>query len=95
MKRLLADIEAGEVDCAVVHNHWNGYYLNEPIDPAEVIAIDVKRFVGTGVKAHVPRVIGQSETVRQKKSSGGQGGGMQWDETSFFVKLLERRGPVE
>ncbi|MBL9164633.1 MAG: hypothetical protein JNL18_18035 [Planctomycetaceae bacterium] len=45
-------------------------FLNEQMDPAEVIAIEVKQFVGDGMKALVPRVLGQTETARQKKVSG-------------------------
>lgn len=44
-------------------------FLNEQMDPAEVLAIEVKQFVGKGMKTLVPRVLGQTETVRQKKSS--------------------------
>ncbi|TWU56472.1 hypothetical protein Poly51_23830 [Rubripirellula tenax] len=68
-------------------------FLNEQMDPAEVIAIEVKQFIGTGVKTLVPRVIGQSETARQKKSSGGAA--RQWDEASFFEALQSRRGTPE
>lgn len=45
-------------------------FLNEQMDPAEVIAIEVKQFVGDGMKTLVPRVLGQTETARQKKASG-------------------------
>lgn len=45
-------------------------FLNEQMDPAEVLAIEVKQFVGRGMKTLVPRVLGQTETARQKKSSG-------------------------
>lgn len=44
-------------------------FMNEQMDPAEVLAIEVKQFVGKGVKTLVPRVLGQTETARQKKSS--------------------------
>lgn len=44
-------------------------FLNEQMDPAEVLAIEVKQFVGKGMKTLVPRVLGQTETARQKKSS--------------------------
>jgi len=43
-------------------------FLNEQMDPAEVLAIEVKQFVGKGVKTLVPRVLGQTETARQKKA---------------------------
>lgn len=43
-------------------------FLNEQMDPAEVLAIEVRQFVGKGMKTLVPRVLGQTETARQKKS---------------------------
>src|SRR5690606_13924175 len=69
-------------------------FLNEQMDPAEVIAIEVKQYVGTGVKTLVPRVLGQSETARQKKSPGG-GAVHQWDEETFFEALLSRQGKLQ
>ncbi|REK08472.1 MAG: hypothetical protein DWQ37_20235, partial [Planctomycetota bacterium] len=43
-------------------------FLNSQMDPAEVLAIEVKQYIGEGVKTLVPRVLGQTETARQKKS---------------------------
>jgi len=37
-------------------------FLNGQMDPAEVLAIEVKQFVGEGMKTLVPRVVGQTET---------------------------------
>ena len=42
-------------------------FLNGQMDPAEVLAIEIKQFVGEGMKTPVPRVIGQTETARRKK----------------------------
>ncbi len=66
-------------------------FLNEQMDPAEVLAIEVKQFVGEGMKTLVPRVVGQTETARQKKSSGTKVG-KQWDEALFMSALEERSG---
>lgn len=44
-------------------------FLNEQMDPAEVLAIEIKQFVGKGMKTLVPRVLGQTETARQKKNA--------------------------
>lgn len=44
-------------------------FLNEQMDPAEVLALEVKQFIGEGMKTLVPRVLGQTETARQKKSA--------------------------
>lgn len=69
-------------------------FLNSQMDPAEVLAIEVKQFVGENLKTLVPRVLGQNETARQRKSAGS-GEIRQWDEPSFFDALLERRGEQE
>ena len=46
-------------------------FLNSQMDPAEVLAIEIKQFVGEGMKTLVPRVLGQTETARQKKTPPG------------------------
>lgn len=66
-------------------------FLNEQMDPAEVLAIEVKQFIGEGMKTLVPRVLGQTESARQKKSSGTNAG-KQWDESMFMAALEERSG---
>ena len=69
-------------------------FLNGQMDPAEVLAIEVKQFVGENLKTLVPRVLGQTETARQKKNAD-RGESRQWDEASFFEALRERRGEQE
>ena len=64
------------------------------MDPAEVLAIEVKQFVGENLKTLVPRVVGQTETARQKKG-GARSESRQWDESSFFLDLSQRRGEPE
>lgn len=66
-------------------------FLNEQMDPAEVLAIEVKQYIGKGAKTLVPRVLGQTEAARQKKASGTQTG-KQWDEGSFMAALEKRCG---
>lgn len=66
-------------------------FLNEQMDPAEVLAIEIKRYVGKGMKTLVPRVIGQTETARQKKSSGAMPG-KQWNESLFMAAVEEGSG---
>lgn len=45
-------------------------FLNEQMVDTEVIAIEVKQYIGEGQKAIVPRVIGLTESARSKKISG-------------------------
>ena len=69
-------------------------FLNSQMDPAEVLAIEVKQFVGENLKTLVPRVVGQTETARRKKKVD-PGESRQWDESSFFSELSQRRGEKE
>jgi hypothetical protein len=69
-------------------------FLNSQMDPAEVLAVEVKQFVGENLKTLVPRVLGLTEMARQKKSAD-RSEKRQWDEPSFFYALGERSGEPE
>jgi hypothetical protein len=69
-------------------------FLNEQMDPAEVLAIEIKQYVGGNLRTLVPRVIGQTVEAQQKKS-GVPRESRQWDEPSFFEDLRARTGPDE
>ncbi len=45
-------------------------FLNQQMDPAEVLAVEVKHFKGPDNSAFVPRLLGQTEKARLKKSGG-------------------------
>ena len=64
------------------------------MDPAEVLALEVKQFIAEGLKTLVPKIIGLTAAVQEKKSSGSRGA-KQWDEESFFQDLESRRGIEE
>lgn len=68
-------------------------FLNAQMDPAEVLALEIKQYIGEGLKTLVPRVIGQTAEAQQKKSSARREV-RQWDESSFFPEL-ERRDADE
>lgn len=58
-------------------------YLNQQMEFAEVLAIEIKQFVAEGVKTYVPRLIGQTaEAMRTKGISSRQT--RKWDEASFL-----------
>ena len=63
-------------------------FLNSQMDPAEVLAVEIKQYLGQGMKTLVPRVIGQTLEAEQKKRPEGR----QWDEASFFQDLESRCG---
>ena len=69
-------------------------FLNSQMDPAEVLAVEIKQFVGQGLKTLVPRVIGQTSEAERKKGGAGAAE-KQWDEASFFEELRQRRGEKE
>ena len=64
-------------------------FLNEQMDPAEVLAVEIKQYSGRTLKTLVPRVVGQTAEAQQKKTSGEE---RQWDEVSFFQELETRCG---
>src|SRR5262245_15939078 len=43
-------------------------FLNGQMDPAEVLAVEVKQYTGRGLQALVPRVIGQTAEAEGKKT---------------------------
>ena len=43
-------------------------FLNEQFTKIEVLGIEFRQYVGQGIKALVPRVIGQSEAAREQKA---------------------------
>ncbi len=66
-------------------------FLNEQMT-AEVIAIEVKQYVGEGLRTLVPRVIGLTAASETRKGRRDQ---RQWDEASFFTELEAKRGSAE
>ena len=69
-------------------------FLNSQMDPAEVLAVEIKQYVGQGLKTLVPRVIGQTTEAERKKGAAGREE-KQWDEVSFLEALMERHGEAE
>jgi hypothetical protein len=62
-------------------------FLSAQMDPAEVLAVEIKQYVGDEHKTLVPRVIGQrAKPVPARRK---------WDEPSFFLQLESRRNPQE
>ena len=71
-------------------------FLNGQMNPAEVIAIEIKQYLGgDGMKTLVPRMIGQTAEVEARKGRRMSGEGRQWDEQSLFADLMEKRGKDE
>ncbi len=68
-------------------------FLNTQMDPAEVLALEIKQFVGQRVKTLVPKIIGLTAAASARKESFASQG-KKWDETSFF-QTLQARSPLE
>ena len=65
-------------------------FLNAQMDPAEVLALEIKQYVGEGIKTLVPRVLGQSAEAQNKRAGGRTP--RQWDKESFFAQLMSEKG---
>lgn len=62
-------------------------YLNNQMHETQVVAVEIKQFVGEGLKMLVPKVIGLTEEARAKKITVR--GSHEWDQSSFFAALQE------
>jgi hypothetical protein len=58
-------------------------FLNQQIDPAEVLGVEIKQYVGQGMKTLVPRVVGQSAEAEGKKGSAT---GKTFDKTKYIFE---------
>jgi hypothetical protein len=65
-------------------------FLNDQMDPAKVIAVEVQQFVGEGIRTLVPRTVGQ--TVRSTPKGTGQSEGREWDHNSFMEEAKAAGG---
>jgi hypothetical protein len=66
-------------------------FLNEQMDPAEILAIELRQFAGGQLKTIVPTVYGQTQQATRKR------GGVvtRWDERTLFDKLARTVGAKE
>jgi hypothetical protein len=64
-------------------------FLNEQMDPAEVLALELRQFQGEGLRTIVPMLYGQTEEAQQKKRVQAS---RQWDEASILAEIERRHG---
>lgn len=69
-------------------------FLNEQMRTAEVLAVEIRQYVGQGVKTLVPRVLGQTAEAQQQKTTTPRTA-HHWDEASFFQEIETSRGMDE
>lgn len=64
-------------------------FMNVQMNPAEVLAIEIRQFVNEGLKTLVPRVIGLTANTENKSPTGGS---RKWDEQSLCDELNKKYG---
>jgi hypothetical protein len=69
-------------------------FLNEQMNPAEVLAVEIRQHVAEDFEAFVPRLIGQTAQAQRTKSVGA-GASRTLDEKSFFEALESNRSSDE
>ena len=69
-------------------------FLNGQMQPAEVLAIELRQYEGQGLKTLVPVLIGQTQEAVQKKSAAtGPRAKGSWDEAAILSAITESGGP--
>jgi len=63
-------------------------FLNEQMNPAEVLGVEVVQYVGDGQQVLVPRLVGRTSSAVAAKHSGRT----TWDEENFLVAVADRHG---
>jgi hypothetical protein len=64
-------------------------FLNQQMSPAEVLAVEIRRFAGGSVKTLVSRVIGQTTAAQAKRGTLAR---QEWTEERFMTALGEAKG---
>jgi len=101
-QRVKTNLQAGKVRLVFVSSYISPElqrvveFLNKQIDPAEVLAVEIKQYVSSedGMKTLASKVIGQTAEAQQKKSSTTRER-RQWDEHSFLSEYRARYGEDE
>ena len=68
-------------------------FLNGQMQPAEVLAVELRQYEGQGLRTLVPVVIGQTQEAAQKKSAGtGPRPKRAWDEAAILSAITDSYG---
>lgn len=93
-QKVKTNLQAGRIRMLFVADHIPPElkriveFLNEQMDPAEVLAVELRQYVAGELKTLVPRVFGQTTEAEQRKS--GSVRGEEWTEDRFFDVLKEK-----
>ncbi|MGB0562577.1 MAG: hypothetical protein ACPGVO_12370 [Spirulinaceae cyanobacterium] len=101
-QQVKTNLQAGKIRLVFVADHVPAgvqrvvEFLNKQIDPAEVLAVEIKQYISpeNGLKTLVANVIGQTAEAIQKKASTSRER-RQWDESSFLTAYAARFGEDE
>ena len=63
-------------------------FLNRQMDPATVLAVEVRQFLGEGLKTYVPRVMGHTVEAAQRKGSRKSESGT-WNEERILSTIRD------
>ena len=63
-------------------------FLNRQMDPAIVLAVEIRQFLGEGLKTYVPRVMGHTVEAAQRKGSRKSESGS-WDEAKILAAIRD------
>jgi hypothetical protein len=66
-------------------------FLNEQIDPAEVLALELRQFEGQGMRTIVPFLYGQTQEAQDKKKIGTPARN-DWSEEEVLAKIANKQG---
>jgi hypothetical protein len=69
-------------------------FLNERMDPTEVLGAEIRRYVGGGMETFIPSVVGWTAEAKAAKGAASRGG-REWDEESFLEVLTQENGLQE
>ncbi len=67
-------------------------FLNRQMDPAEILAVELRQFTGEGLRTVVPLLVGQVQEATLRRASTP---GVRWTEDRFLTKLDEKFAPKE
>lgn len=67
-------------------------FLNQQMDPAEVLAVELRQYASQGLRTLVPRVFGQTAEAERRKTVSARGEA--WTEARFFEALQAKGDTV-
>jgi hypothetical protein len=96
-QKVSTNLQAGRIRMLFVADHIPTElrriveFLNNQMNPAEVLAVEIPQFKGAGFSTYVPRLIGQTVAASEKKNPTSKTK-RKWSEADFLQDLQERLG---